>query len=156
MKIKTADKDLKKLNRIELLEIMVEQETEIERLRAELAEANQKLAEANLKLEDRRTQMEDVGSIAEAALKVSGVFELAQQAADQYLKELKEKYDCDFAEKEAECEAEIRRMLAETAQYCEQKKEQAINEVENRENTDNSGTDYDPISFWADLFQPQR
>lgn len=150
MKKKIAENDLKKLSRIDLLEIMVEQETEIERLRTELDEANRKL-------EDRRTRMESAGSIAEAALKVSGVFEAAQQAADQYLtelKELKEKQERLYLEKEAECNAEIKKMLEETARFCEQKKERAINnEVKEREKTDNSRVDYDPVSFWADLFQ---
>lgn len=152
MSKKNAGNDLKKLNRIEMLEIMVEQETEIERLEAELADVKSKLSEANLKLENRRTQMEKAGSIAEAALKVSGVFEAAQQAADQYLTELKEKYEHIFAEKEAECEAEIRKMLAETAKYCEQKKEQVTDETEIRESVDNSRDNYDPVSFWADFF----
>lgn len=73
-----TDKEVKKLNRAELLEVLLEQSREIERLRAE----NQEL---KIQLEDRRIQLASAGSIAEAALRLNGVFEAAQRAADEYL-----------------------------------------------------------------------
>lgn len=70
---------LRKMKKIELLELLLEQEKEIERLRAE----NETLHE---RVDIQRIKIENSGSIAEAALQLSGVFEAAQKAADLYLK----------------------------------------------------------------------
>ena len=72
------DKELKKLNRSELLELMLEQSREIDRLQAELEETREALQERNLKIES-------CGSIAEAAAEVNSLFHAAQRAADMYL-----------------------------------------------------------------------
>lgn len=71
-------KNLSKLKRSELLEIILAQSEEIERLRAELA---QKDAE----LESKRIAIAESGSIAEASLKLSRIFEDAQKAVDLYV-----------------------------------------------------------------------
>ena len=73
-----TDKELKKLNRSELLELMLEQSREIDRLQAELEETRGALQERNLKIES-------CGSIAEAAAEVNSLFHAAQRAADMYL-----------------------------------------------------------------------
>lgn len=73
-----TNKELKKLSRRQLLELMVAQSQRIDALEAELAEARRQL-------EDRRIVAQEAGSIAEAALRVNRVFEAAQAAADQYL-----------------------------------------------------------------------
>lgn len=72
---------LRKLSKLELLELLAGQEKEIEVLRRELAQKDAILAE-------RRLVSEQAGSIAEAALRLNGVFEAAQRAADQYLESL--------------------------------------------------------------------
>ena len=72
---------LKKLSRQDLLEMLIEEEKRIDQLEKELAEAK-------AKLEDRKIRIETSGSIAEAALKLNGIFEAAQAAADQYLENL--------------------------------------------------------------------
>ncbi len=77
-----TDKDLKKLTRMELLELLLEQTKENEQLRSELAEAK-------TALEDKNILIENAGSIARAALELNGVFEAAQAAADQYLQNIK-------------------------------------------------------------------
>ncbi len=77
-----TDKELRKLKRIEILELLLEQSKENERLRAEIAAVNKKL-------EDKEIAIKESGSIAEAALKLNGIFEAAQKAADQYLENLK-------------------------------------------------------------------
>lgn len=71
-------KNLKNLKRSELLEILLEQTKEVERLKGELEIAKKAL-------ENRKIMMQSVGSIAEASLKVSNIFEDAQKAADMYL-----------------------------------------------------------------------
>ena len=73
---------LKKLSRQDLLEMLIAEEKRIEALEKELEEARAELA-------NRRIQIESSGSIAEAALKLNGIFEAAQAAADQYLENLK-------------------------------------------------------------------
>ena len=72
-----AGKELRKLNKTELLELLVEQGRENLALRAKLEKAEAELA-------SRRLEMAECGSIAEAALKLSGVFEAAQRAIDLY------------------------------------------------------------------------
>ncbi len=73
-----TDNQLKKLNRAELLELLLEQSREIDRLQAELEETREALQERNLKIES-------CGSIAEAAAEVNSLFHAAQRAADMYL-----------------------------------------------------------------------
>lgn len=76
-----TDKELRKLNRAQLLELLLEQAKEVERLREELEAARREL-------ESRRILLAEAGSIAEAALKLNGIFEAAQRAADQYLENI--------------------------------------------------------------------
>lgn len=72
---------LRKLSKLQLLELLAQQERELQALRKALEEKDAALAE-------RRIQLERAGSIAEAALRLNGVFEAAQRAADQYLESL--------------------------------------------------------------------
>lgn len=76
-----TDKELKKLNRAELLELLLVQTKEVERLRHELAEVRQELA-------DRRLGLKQAGNLAQAVLAVNGVMEAAQAAANQYLENI--------------------------------------------------------------------
>jgi len=73
-----TEKELRKLNRAELLELLLEQAEEVERLR-------KKLETAEKLLTDRHLRVEFAGNLAEAVLAVNGVMETAQKAADQYL-----------------------------------------------------------------------
>ena len=73
-----TDKQLKKLNRAELLELLLEQSKEIDRLESELEETRNALAERNLKIEQ-------CGSIADAAVELNALFRTAQRTADMYM-----------------------------------------------------------------------
>lgn len=79
-----TEKELLKLNKSEMLEIMLAQSREIDSLR-------EQLAEARAKLEDRRITIEKAGSLAEASLQLTKIFEEAQKAADLYLDNVKGK-----------------------------------------------------------------
>ena len=79
---KMTEKELLRLKKSELLEIMLAQSKEIDSLRAQLAEAK-------AKLEDRRIRIQESGSIAEASLKLTQIFEEAQKAADLYVENVK-------------------------------------------------------------------
>ena len=77
-----TEKELHKLKRGELLEMMLAQSREIDALRARVSELEEKLA-------DREIRIRESGSIAEAALKLNGIFEAAQAAADQYMENVR-------------------------------------------------------------------
>ena len=77
-----TDKELRKLRRVDLLEILVSLSEENEQLRKE----NEELREA---ISRKEICIEQSGSIAEASLKLSGVFEAAQRAADLYLENIR-------------------------------------------------------------------
>lgn len=73
-----TDKELQKLKRADLLEILVEQGKEIEKLRAEIETLEKKL-------NDRTICIDKTGTIAEASFQLNGVFEAAHAASAQYL-----------------------------------------------------------------------
>ena len=75
---------MRKLNRYQLLELILIQSEQIEDLEKQLENARKELRE-------QRICVKNAGSIAEAAMELSGVFEAAQQAADLYLKSIKER-----------------------------------------------------------------
>lgn len=76
------DKELKRLSRAELIDIIYE----LQKINEEEKLQNQKLKE---KLEEKEIRIATFGSIAEAAVKVNGVLEAAQAAADQYLESIR-------------------------------------------------------------------
>lgn len=69
-----TDNELRKLSRAELLEMLIAKMKENSELRRQLAEA--------------RFTAEKAGTLAEASLMVSGVFEAADKAARQYLESI--------------------------------------------------------------------
>lgn len=77
------EQDLKKLNRRELLELLLRQSTEIQALQDKLRKTEAALA-------DRRLQLDQAGSIAEASLQLSGIFEAAQEACRQYTENIEQ------------------------------------------------------------------
>ncbi len=77
-----AHKELRRMNRTELIEIIYALQQNEDLLRQE----NESLRR---QLEDRQIRMEKAGSIAEAALSLQHLFETAQAAADQYLLSIK-------------------------------------------------------------------
>lgn len=78
-----TNQELKKLRRIDLLELLLALSRENDRLKQELEQAQSELA-------DRKIVLEQAGSIAEAALQLSGVFQAAQDAAARYLESIQE------------------------------------------------------------------
>lgn len=68
---------LRKLGRTQLLTMLRDQELEIQELKAQNKELKRKLNE-------KRICIQESGSIAEAALKLTAIFEEAQKAVDLY------------------------------------------------------------------------
>jgi chromosome segregation ATPase len=119
-----TDKELHRLRRQDLLQLLLAQGREAEKLKQRLEETSQQLAESEATVERlkrrldekdkqinklkgrldrkdsqirdlrdvlerrrnaRQIELSEAGSIAEAALRLNGIFEVAQKAADQYL-----------------------------------------------------------------------
>ena len=106
--------ELRKLNRKQLLELLLRQ--------TERADKLQKLLdEAEKKLQNKMMAETEAGSIAEAALKLNGVFEAAQSAADQYLenvKTLSQRQTAISRNIEAESQRKADAMVAEAQVRC--------------------------------------
>ena len=79
-----TEKELRKLNRFQLLELLVMQTEQNELLQKQLEELK------NKRVEDM-TQISQMGSVAEASVQISGLFSAAQSTADMYLKESKKR-----------------------------------------------------------------
>ena len=93
-----TDKEFKRLSRAQLIDI-------IYKLQLELDKVNEEKQELESKLADKRLRLQSAGDIAEAALEINDCFRSAQNAAEQYLNEIK-------AIRE-ETEAERQRILAQ-------------------------------------------
>lgn len=74
--------DLARLKKKDLLEIMLKQGEEIDKLR-------EQVADLQARLDDRYIEMDKLGSIAEASLALTKVFEEADKAARIYLENIR-------------------------------------------------------------------
>ena len=73
-----TEKELRRLNRYQLLELLIMQTGRADELQRQLDEANQQL-------ESRQIRMQSIGSIAEASVQIGGLMEAAQNTADLFL-----------------------------------------------------------------------
>lgn len=115
-----TDKELRKLNRAELLQLLLEQSRQNDELHAQLQQANAQLS-------SRQILLDNAGSIAEASMQLNQVFSAAQQAADAYLENIRElsgRQEDICAKREAESRSKCDQMLAETQQKCQALEEQ--------------------------------
>ena len=98
-----TEKEMRKLSRADLLELLIAQVQENKELEMQVALLN-------AKLKSRQIEVRQAGSIAQAALELNRVFESAQTAADQYLQNI-EKLQRDTEES-------CRQMLEDTQKRC--------------------------------------
>lgn len=110
-----TDKELRKLSRTELLEMLLEQTREVERLSEELESLREEL-------ESKKIAIENCGSIAEASLKLSGVFEAAQSAADRYVENVINK-DMTALQIEKAAEERAEKLIKEAEEKCRELEE---------------------------------
>ena len=82
----SQNKELRKLKKSELLEIMLKQGEEIDRL-------NKRIETLEKELADRKIKIAKAGTMAEAALALNGVFEAADKAVRQYLENVGDRID---------------------------------------------------------------
>lgn len=108
-----TDKELKRLSRSELLEMLIAQMKENEALQSRL-----ELAEAQLN--DRQIAVEKAGTLAEASLSLNGVFEAAEAAAQQYLENIERmsgQQETICRDMQAEAEAKAAEIVREAQEY---------------------------------------
>ena len=74
-------KELRKLSRSDLLELLISQTEENQVLKSRVDQMQNQLL-------DRRIAVDKAGSIAEASLQLNGVFQAAEKAAQQYLENI--------------------------------------------------------------------
>lgn len=108
-----TDKELRRLSRSALLELLIQQMEENEELKAQLEEAQ-------TKLESREIIVSEAGSIAQASLQLNEVFQAADNAAMQYLDNIRRMYE-EQEEQSKRIEAEAREkadeIVAEALEY---------------------------------------
>ncbi len=83
-----TEKELKRMSRSELLELLIEQTRKNDELIKKIAEL-----EANFQNYDYT--FKESGTLAEAFLKLSGIFEAADKAAEEYKLAIKKKSDAE-------------------------------------------------------------
>ena len=93
-----TDKEFQRLSRSQLIDVIYQFQLQVDKL----TEQNQELER---ELADKRLRLRNAGNIADAALAINDCFRSAQNAAEQYLNEIK-------AIRE-ETEAERQRILSE-------------------------------------------
>ena len=99
------EKDLRRLKRVELLDMLIEQGRLVDAQAEEIKKLKEEKEELSRQLEDRRISLEKAGSIAEASLKITKVFLAAEDAAKIYLENLREKSGLEVPAEEALADA---------------------------------------------------
>lgn len=138
-----TDQELRKLSRKDLLELLVSQGRERDALQAELEKVKAALA-------DKQLCIEQSGSLAEAALQVNGVFYAAQEAAEQYLENIRlrsEQIDAVCAQREKESKEKAERQLQEAARMACQMEEDTKRRCQEMENTAKEKAE----TYWAEV-----
>lgn len=111
-------KSLSRLSRTELLELLLAQTQETERLQ-------EKLKKAEAILMDRQLKIQNAGDLAHAVLEINNVMGSAQQAAQQYV----ENMAAMEAETKAKCEELIREAMEQAAQIRKDAEDSLIQEI---------------------------
>ena len=109
-----TDKEFKRLSRSQLIEIIYQFQLKQDELIAE----NERLSK---ELADKRLRIKQAGNIAEAALAVNNVMQDAQNAAQQYLDEIRVMH----GELEAECAAIRQKAVDEAAEILARARKEA-------------------------------
>ena len=104
-----TEKELRRLSRTDLLELLLAQRRENEQLRCILDQTQAQLA-------DRTLQINKAGSIAEASLQLSGIFAAAQDSCECYMENIRllsERQNQVCQQMEEETRAKCDRMVEE-------------------------------------------
>ena len=122
-------KEMRKLSRRELVDVIYQLKLNEERLQEEIAALQEKV-------DEKRIRVSVAGSVAEAAMDITQIFATAQTTADLYLQEIA----CRKAEAEAECAKLLEETRIEAQKFLVQAQQKAA-EMTNSllcEDTDNA------------------
>lgn len=103
------NKELKRLSRRELVDIIYQ-------LKKNEQEMQEEIASLKNELQDKRIRISTAGSIADAAMSVTNVFSTAQMTAELYLREIscmREETEKECAQKIEEAEKKVRGILTD-------------------------------------------
>ena len=109
-----TEKELRRLSRADLLEMLIAQSEELQSVK-------QRLAKAEAALASRVIEINNAGSIAEAALQLNGVFEAAQAACEQYVENvrlLSQRSELICRQMVKESREQAQQLLEETRRKC--------------------------------------
>lgn len=104
-----TERELRRLSRADLLELLLAQRRENEQLRCMLDQTQSQLA-------DRTIKIDNAGTLAEASLQLSGIFTAAQDACQYYMdniQQLSERQSLVCQQMEQETREKCDRMVAE-------------------------------------------
>lgn len=113
-----TEKELRKLNRYQLLELLIAQTERADQLQEQVDHLEKKLQERDLK-------MDSMGSIAEASLQIAGVFQAVQAAAELYLSVAKRNGE----EIEAEAQRKADRILEDAEKEIRKRNQEKLEEI---------------------------
>ena len=111
-----TEKELRKLGRGDLLNLLLEQSRENQQLREQLQAAQDALA-------DRTICIDQAGSIAEASLQLNGVFQAAEQACQQYTEnvmQLRQRQEERCAQREKESQEKAAQIVDDARKQAEE------------------------------------
>ena len=113
-----TEKEIRRLTRAELLEMLIRQSQEVQK----------ELKAAEEALHSRRIALDEAGSIAEASLRLNGVFEAAQNACEQYtenIQTLSRRQEAICAQREQESRERAEEMLKKAQVQADQTVQEA-------------------------------
>lgn len=116
-------KELKRLNRRELVDIIYQ-------LKKNEQEMQEEIAALKKELQDKRIRMSNAGSIADAAMSITDVFATAQKTADVYLREIalmKEDTEKECAKKIKDVEEKVKEIM----ELVQKKKQELCEDIDN-------------------------
>lgn len=119
-----TDKEFGRLNRAQLIEIIYELQLEHQRIISE----NDKLKK---QLEEQRIDIQETGSIAEATVRLTHIFEVAQQTADKYLDEVYKSHSNENKIIE-DAKVQAEQIIQEAKNESQQIRQAAMEEIEKK------------------------
>lgn len=112
--IAMTEKELRRLSRADLLQMLIDQAEELNVLREKYAAAQAALAQKDV-------VVEEAGSLADAVFKLNGIFDVAQATAQQYIENLKSlsyRQEVLCVQRENESMEKAGSLLIETEKRC--------------------------------------
>lgn len=124
-------KELRKLSRKDLLEILLEQTKRIEELEIELEKVK-------FELNERKVSLKNIGSLAEASLVLSNIFKAADETASIYIKNIEELAKKEEKNTKKELRALKKKKLAEIDKECLKRISNAEKEIQKMKKENNN------------------